>query len=131
MPDQKGLTNVKETPVPVPVTVLKAADVKAMNPEEVGKQMPVPKTVKDKMAGPSPRTLKKQIKELTEANAAMELEVQRATDKALMFQEIANGAKDVIDQQQTELRNTLVTIRGSVVNAINIIDMVVGGMKND
>lgn len=106
---------------------------------EVGEQMPEPKGVKaakakaeagkKKTAQPSVRTLKKQIKELTEEVAAKDAEVKTAIDKALMFQEIAGNAKATIDTQNRELKNVLTTLRGSVVTTINTIDLILGGLK--
>lgn len=101
--------------------------------QEVGAQMPEPKTVKAKKTAakkvPSVRTLNKKIKELEAELDAKDLEVQQSIDKALMFQEIAGNAKAEIDRQNKEIKDVLVTLRGSVVNTLNVIDMILGGMK--
>lgn len=81
---------------------------------------------KKKSTAPSTRTLKKNIKELKEELDAKDLELQMMTDKALIFQEQANELKSIVSDIKRGNDNAMATVRGALVNAVNILD-VLGG----
>jgi len=92
--------------------------------EDAKKTTDVPS--KPKATGPSVRTLKKNIKDLKAELDEKDLELQAMTDKAVIFQDQANELKKIIADIKRGNDNSMATVRGALVNAVNILD-VLGG----
>lgn len=110
------------TPTPLP-------GAQASEPKQETKTEPKQETKtapKKETKEVSARTYKARIKKLQDELAAKDLEVQEATDKALIFQGEARMLKEALEANKVDFQNTLIAIRGSVVNSVNIID-VMGG----
>ena len=118
-----GRTNVVNAPTPTPTI---AADNVAMAVPSYSSDAPKKDTPAKETKEVSARTYKARIKKLNDELAAKDLEIQAAVDKALIFQGEAHKLKETLEAVKIQHNNTLIAIRGSVVNSVNIID-VMGG----
>jgi chromosome segregation ATPase len=93
---------------------------------EVSTELSTQSTPAPKKPEPSVRTLKAQIKKLEAELTDKDLEIQAATDKAVIFQKQAGELRDALRSIDAERNNLLATIRGALVNTVNMLDLLGG-----
>lgn len=91
------------------------------------KDTPTPAPAEKKNNEPSIRSLKTKIRKLEKELEEKDAAIAAANDKAVIFQEQAGRLKADIEGLKREHMVTLTTIRGVLVNDVNVIDAL-GGM---